>query len=285
MLLSFSMVAKYLTAGLAQPVHALLHSDPWAIESLNRECTAVKRPESERRADAVLVASTLSEKLRRYRFSVQSHEFRAPASTRLRGEPRGNVRDVWEDTRLEAMQRLSEHGSVKFADLASADRQSTLFDVLRKLDKPPKYPIASTSDAVIDTVNAPFCALDYLRDRCLEAGTTTEVTASALESFLTRCEFAGICWQETRPGHHLLGADYSPPTMFSIIWDEVTRLSKEIAVATIIGSPLEKAIKRDIGHLNARYAKDSRLVSFCDKIKSQQIRILEAIEPDDLLTN
>jgi hypothetical protein len=70
------MVAKYLTAGLAQPVHALLRSDPWAIESLNRECTAVKRPESERRADAVLVASTLSEKLRRYRFSVQSHEFR-----------------------------------------------------------------------------------------------------------------------------------------------------------------------------------------------------------------
>jgi hypothetical protein len=285
MLFSFSMVAKCLAAGLAQPLHALLRSGPLAINSLDPESTAVERPESERRADAVLVASTLSEKLRRYRLSVQSNEFRTPASTRLRGEPRGNVRDVWEDTRLEAMQRLSEHGSVKFADLASADRQSALFDVLRKLDKPPKYPIALTGDAGIDTVSASFCALGYLRDKCLEAGTTTEVTTSALESFLTRCEFAGICWQETRRGHHLLGAGYSPPMMFSIIWDEVTRLSKEIAVATIIGSPLEKAIKRDIEHLNARYAKDSKLVSFCEKIRLQQIRIHEAIEPDDLLTS
>ena len=74
----------------------------------------------------------------------------------------------------------------------------------------------------------------------------------------------------------------SLPTMFSILWDEVSLLSKEIAVLCVFGSPLELAIQRDIQHIRVKYAQHPRLEEYCNHLTLQEVRIRTAIAPDDL---
>src|ERR1700680_1234272 len=157
MLFSLSMTAKMI-AGVTHPLRTLLHS----ATAVDLESEA-ERPVSQQRHDSVVVASSLRETLIRYRHSVQSNQFRTPACRRQRGEPRANLRDIWEDTRLEALQKLVEYGSANVDDLASAEEQSVLFEALRQLDRPLRQPIALAGDALLDTVNAPFCAFDLPR--------------------------------------------------------------------------------------------------------------------------
>src|ERR1700730_16283684 len=123
MLLSSSMFAKLMMAGVALPLHTLLRREP--VDFLP-ESEAPQHP-ARRRADAVLIASTLQERTLRYKRSAQSNAFRTPAWHRRPGEARGSLRDIWEDTRIEAMQRLLEHGSVRIDALASPGPQPILF--------------------------------------------------------------------------------------------------------------------------------------------------------------
>ena len=44
-------------------------------------------------------------------------------------------------------------------------------------------------------------------------------------------------------GDDALVADCSLPTMFSMVWDEITRLAKDIATMTVFDAPLETAFK------------------------------------------
>jgi hypothetical protein len=233
---------------------------------------------SHQRVDATVVASTLQDRIRRYSLSVDSNEFRIPASKRRRGEPRGSLREIWEDTRLEAMQRLMEHGSADIEDLASAEEQGVLSEALRQLDKDPQYRIWPAGD-VCDTINAPFCALNYLQDRCSELGIPT---ASARKSFIERCEFVSL-WQQNPTAYQLLFPNHKLPTIFSILWDEVTRLAKEIAVATVFGYPLETGIQRYVEYIKVKYAQHPRLEECCKTLMRQELLIRAATAPEDLV--
>jgi hypothetical protein len=151
------------------------------------------------------------------------------------------------------MQRLLEHGSVKIGALASAGPQPILFGALKQLDSPLEQSHAATGEPLLDTVTAPFCALGYLREKCVELGVTDDIPAKALSSFMSRCDFVGV-WQENAQLYPLTFADGSLPTIFSILWDEITLLAKDIAVISVFGSPSETAIQRDIQRIRVQYA-------------------------------
>ena len=278
MLFSFSMASKLMIAGMVHPLHAL-RSEPLHFPY---EDGPFERPLSRPRPDAVAVASTLRERLDRYKLSAESEGFRTPACTRQRGEARGAFRDIWEDTRLEAMQCLAEHGATQVDDLAAAKAQPALLGALGRLDAP-KHPFTPTGDALMDTISAPFCALHYLAEKCVEVGVAPEIPASAHKSFIGRCEFAGI-WQQNQRGYPLLFPGYNIPTVFSILWDAVTRLAKDIAVISFFGAPLETAIRRDLQYITAKYAKHPRLEECCRQLASLEAQIHEATEPDDFQT-
>ena len=238
MLLSSSMLAKLMMAGVALPLRTLLRREP--VELLP-ESEAPQHSATRRRVDAALIASTLQERTLRYKRSVQSNAFRTPACHRRQGEARGSLRDIWEDTRIEAMQRLLEHGSIKIDALASAGTQPILLGALKQLDGPLEQPYAATGAPLLDTVTAPFCAIGYLREKCVELGVPDDIPAKALRSFMDRCDFVGV-WQENAQLYPLTFAEGSLPTMFSILWDEITLLAKDIAVISVFGAPLETAI-------------------------------------------
>jgi hypothetical protein len=278
MLLSSSMLAKLMMAGVAHPLHTLLRREP--IE-FHPDSEAPQHPATRQRADAALIASTLQERTLRYKRSAQSDAFRTPACHRRQGEARGSLRDIWEDTRIEAMQRLLEHGSVRIDALASAGTQPILLGALKEFDGPLDQPPAAMGVPLLDTVTAPFCAIGYLREKCVELGVPDDIPAKALSSFMNRCDFVAV-WQENAQLYPLTFADGSLPTMFSILWDEISLLAKDIAVVSVFGSPLETAIQRDIQRIRVQYAQHPKLEECCDNLMNQEARIRTAIEPADL---
>jgi hypothetical protein len=272
------MLAKLMVAGVAHPLHTLLRSKP---SDVRPESERPQRPRSQQRVDAAWIASTLQQRTLRYKLSAQSNQFRTPACHRRQGEARGSLRDIWDDTRLEAMHRLLEHGSARIDALASAGTQPVLVDALKQFDTPLERLPAATGEPLLDTVAAPFCAIGYLRERCLELGASDEIPSKALNSFVSRCNFVGV-WQENADVYSLAFAGGRLPTMFSILWDEVSLVSKEIAVFSVFGAPLESAIERDIQHLRVQYAQHPRLEECCNNLMLQEVRIRTAIEPADL---
>lgn len=270
------MTAQLKIGGVTHPLRTLLHSG--AGVDLKSEA---ERPIPQQRRDSVVVASSLRETLIRYKDSVQSDQFRTPACRRQRGEPRANLRDIWEDTRLEALEKLVGYGSTNVDHLASAEEQSVLFEALGQLDRPLRQPIALAGDALLDTVNAPFCAFDYLADKCLEVGVAADLPRKALNSFMDRCSFVSI-WQPNRGVCQLAFPGQDLPTIFSIVWDEITRLAKEIAVMAVFGSPLAAAIQRDVQHIRIKYANHPRLEKSCKDLAFQEAQIRAALKPDDL---
>jgi hypothetical protein len=189
MLLSSSMLAKWVMAGVALPLRALLRSEPFEFRPENE---AQQRPRPRQRLDVALFASTLQARSLHYKLSAQSNQFRTPACHRRQGEARGSLRDIWEDTRLEAMQRLLEHGAVRIDALASAGTQPILLGALKQLEGPLEQLRTATGEPLLDTVAAPFCAIGYLRDKCLELSASDEIPAKALNSFVTRCNFVAF---------------------------------------------------------------------------------------------
>jgi hypothetical protein len=265
-------------AGVALPLRTLLRREP--VE-FHPDSEALQHPATRQRTDAALIASTLPERTLRYKRSAQSSAFRTPACHRRQGEARGSLRDIWEDTRIEAMQRVLEHGSVRIDALASAGTQPVLLGALKQLDSPLEQPHAATGEPLLDTVTAPFCALGYLREKCVELGVPDDIPAKALSSVMNRCHFVGI-WQENPQLYPLAFAYGSLPTMFSILWDEISLLAKDIAVVSVFGSPLQTAIQRDIQRIRVQHAQHPSLEECCDNLMNQEARIRIAVEPADL---
>jgi hypothetical protein len=154
---------------------------------------------------------------------------------------------------------------VRVDALASAGTQPILLGALKEFDGPLDQPPAATGAPLLDTVTAPFCAIGYLREKCLELRVPDGIPAKAQSSFKNRCHFVAI-WQENPQLYPLTFADGSLPTMFSILWDEISLLAKDIAVVSVFGSPLESAIQRDIQRLQVQYAHHPKLEECCNNL-------------------
>jgi hypothetical protein len=272
---SDSTAVKLMLSGIVHPLRALLRH----AGLLRQQRGVPEGSVSHQRVDINVVALTLQDEIRAYSAAVVSNKFRVPACKRTRGEPRGSLREIWEDTRLEAMQRLMEHGAAGIDDLASAEEQRVLSEALRQIDKGPQNRIWPAGDALRDTISETFCTLNYLQDRCIELGIPT---ASARKSFIERCEFVSL-WQQNSKVYQSLFPNHKLPTIFSILWDEVTRLAKEIAVAAVFGHPLEVGIQRYIEYIRTKYAEHPMLEECCEMLTRQQLLIRAATVPEDLL--
>jgi len=218
-----SVVTKSLSARLGLPFHAFSTRTP--RPNLPSEGIGDQERVKKRHFDPAAVNLLICENVRRYKLAIEAEKLRTPASQRQFGEPRASVQEIYEDTRLEAIEKFLEHGSVSLHALVAVEFQPVLFEAVRLANGPPQPPFVATGNVLIDTINAPFCALSYVEDRCQELGVGKKIIDSA-ESYLSRCDFAGLWWQR---GQHYRLLD--APTMFVLMWDEVTRRSRDIAMA------------------------------------------------------
>jgi hypothetical protein len=246
------------------------------------------------RANAITTAieaqgliATITRDVPKYLMEVRSGRYKAPACTRRPREPRGNVHDIWEDTRLEAFAPLLNHVGSNVMTLGRSARQRELFHAFRH-DRPHlKYPDVATGEEVHDTVQAVFQCLIYLRDQCLKAKTSYNVYAGALETFEKDCVAAYDWWQKEGAGPTAdlpLVHDERPPLMIYILWRETTRLAKEIATASIYGLSLEYASAKGVQWAGEKFRDDPKSADeLIDEIKALFGCLSAANEPDNLL--
>ena len=237
--------------------------------------------------DAQALTTAIARNIPQYITDVKRGRCQAPACTRQLGEPRANVRDIWEDTRLEALTPLFNHGASNAMALCEPARQTELFHAFRH-DRPHlKFPHVATGDEVHDTIQAVFQCVDYLRDQCLKAGTNYDVFKGAVATFEKDCANAYDWWQKEGAGptaYLLLSHGERPPLMIYILWRETTRLAKEIATACIYGSSLENALVNDVRWAREKFRDDPKAANeWIDEFKTMLGRIRAANDPDDLL--
>jgi hypothetical protein len=236
--------------------------------------------------EAQALTAAITRNVPKYLMDVKLGRCRAPACARRPGEPRGNVHDIWEDTRSEALVPLLNHGGSNTLALCRPARQRELFHAFIH-DRPHlKFPDVPTGEEVPDTIQAVSQCLTYLRDQCLKAKTSYNVYVGALEGFEKECATANDWWQKQSDGPTAdlpLLHDARPPLMIYILWRETTRLAKEIATASIYGPSLEKALVKGVRWAEEKFRDDPKAAKeLIGEIKALFERLRASNEPDDL---
>jgi len=193
-----------------------------------------------------------------------------------------NVRDVWEDTRLEAMVLLFRHGASDMALLADALKQHELFTSLA-VDKPHlEFPHRANGDAIHDTLQALFQACLYLDEVGQAVGLPSSNFAIEFERKLLEI---GQEWSKQPAGHMVLIE--SPPVMIEVLWDETTRFTKQVAIASRWGPSFEREMASDLewarSKLTERGKGPGEIEKQMSELRSLFDRLKNAQQPDDLL--
>jgi hypothetical protein len=197
-----------------------------------------------------------------------------PACKRMPEHVDGDVRAIWEHTRLEAMRYVIMVPGRKDEWLIEPARQPEMLDAF--LRKPPHENIVIDFTGVLaeDFVIAIIAGLNWLIHCAVLAGVDRKKFSGVQSNFRKITVVARRWWalegSEPRCQEMLVRGE-KPPLMLYLIWLEYTRLAKEIAAAAIS--------RRDVGDrrpgLNAALAP----------VVKTMARLERASDPDDLLVS
>jgi hypothetical protein len=195
-----------------------------------------------------------------------------PACKRMPEDADGDVRAIWEHTRIEAMRYLIMVPGRKNQWLIDPARQPEMLDAF--LRKPPHEDtvIDFTDIATEDFAIAIIAGLNWLI-HCAALADVDRKKFSGIQSNFRKITVVARRWwalEGSEPRcQEMLARGEKPPLMLYLIWLEYTRLAKEIAAAAIF--------KRDVGdrrpELNAARAP----------VVKTMARLERASDPDDLL--
>jgi hypothetical protein len=208
-----------------------------------------------------------------------------PACRREPGGPDRNVRAIWEHTRLEALRYLTMVPRRNVELLVAPVRQAEMIELF--LRQPPH------EETVVDFKGIPgedyavaiVAGLNWLDHCATLAGAAPDNFRRTRRDFRRLVTIAHRWWAIEGAGSRcdlMLANREIPPLMFYLVWQTYTRLAKEIAIASIYGSSLDRAIEREreklAASLNAR-----ELASALAALSESMTRLTGASEPDDLL--
>jgi hypothetical protein len=229
----------------------------------------------------------IGELIPQYHAEVIQGSCKSPACTRRLGDPRGNVRDIWEDTRLESLVPLFTYGASNAMAVCKVEMQRDLFHAFQNERPHLKFPHVAKNNEVHDTTQAIFQCIIYLSEQCFKVGTNYDVYDGAVTAFEKKCSSAYDWWQQKgagRTAYLQLSHGERPPLMFYVLWAEATRLAKEIAIASIYGSSLESALASDIRWARENFGDDHQAANeWIDEFKAGLALLRSANEPEDLL--
>jgi hypothetical protein len=225
------------------------------------------------------ILTALGQTVPRYLESVDRHDLVYPACKRTLADRDGNVRSIWEHTRLEAMRYVMMVPGREFELLIDPVRQPEMIAAFLRQKPHENTVIDFTEISIDDLIIAIIAGFNWLNHCALLSGTHPDRFARTLSNFRKIVRLAQLWWAMDGAGprcSEMLIARQKPPLMLYLVWLEYTRLAKEIASATIFGSSIERArehLERDF------YEQPDDL-----KVALTAINRLEvAHDPDDLL--
>jgi hypothetical protein len=179
-----------------------------------------------------------------------------------------DVRAVWDHTRLEAMRYLMLLPQREFELLAEPSRQAEMLEAFLRQQPHHDTVIDFTGATTSDIALAIFAGFNWLSQCAVLTGVEREKFSGTLQHFRRLVVLAQQWWAMEGAGPRcrlMLEQGEKPPLMFYLVWTDYTRLSKEIAAASL-GRTIDRA---------AASARSDALVQAMAPLQ-------HAAEPDDL---
>ena len=210
------------------------------------------RPSTKNSADQARVGGPhailedLRSRVPRYLDDVDNGKLIYPACKRAMSDVDGDVRSVWDHTRLEAMRYLTMVPGADFELLTGADRQIEMMNAYLFQRPHDDTVIDFTGTATTDFAIAVLAGLNWMTHCAKLSGVDVAKQSGTIRNFRRIVTLAHQWWLTEGAGERaaqLLANGEQPPLMFYLIWTDYTQLAKHVAAATVFGSSINRAAK------------------------------------------
>jgi hypothetical protein len=238
-------------------------------------------------ADAAALIGAIDAIAPRYLAQADQGTLIFPACTRKPGDPEGDIRSVWQHTRLEAVRYLTMVPGRQTGLLIDPARQLAMIETFLRQQPHDETMVDFTGFPADDLVIAIIAGLNWLNHCSVLAGVDPARFSGTLRNFRRMAAIARQWWAldgaDIRCAE-MLQAKGKPPLLLHIVWQDYTRLAKEIASAAAFGPTVEKTVTRRREMLQQELAeRPAELEAAIAELKDTMSRFEMAREPDDLL--
>jgi hypothetical protein len=192
------------------------------------------------------ILEELRSRVPRYLDDVDNGKLIYPACKRALSDLDGDVRAVWDHTRLEAMRYVTMVPGADFELLTTADRQIEMMNAYLFQRPHDDTVIDFTGTATTDFAIAVLAGLNWLTHCAKLSGVDLAKQSGTIRNFRRVVTLAHQWWLTEGAGERasqLLANGEQPPLMLYLIWTDYTQLAKHIAAATVFGSSINRAAK------------------------------------------
>ena len=217
----------------------------WHPKKLLKALKPSEGPKGVRFGPAAILED-LSERVPRYLNDVDQGKLIYPACRRALSDANGDVRSVWDDTRLEAMRYVMVVPGHEFDLLSGSARQIEMIDAYLFQRAHAETVIDFTGTASADFAIAILAGLNWLTHCAHLASVPPAQQMGTIRNFRKIITVAQKWWLTegaTERCDQLIANGQQPPLMLYLVWSEYTRLAKQVAAAAVFGSSINRSAK------------------------------------------
>jgi hypothetical protein len=208
-----------------------------------------------------------------------------PAAKRCLSDADGDLRAIWEHTRLEACRYVMMVPRRDVELLIGPARQAEMIDAFLRQTPHEEIVVDFNGVPAEDYSSAIGAGLNWLGHCAILARVPPEKFKRTRGDFRHLVVLAQRWWRldgaEARYHQMLANHDF-PPLMFYLVWKTFTRLAKEIAIASIYGSSLDRASKDDKRRFQTTWQSRPQEQPAATLTAEGVARLLAAFDPTDL---
>jgi hypothetical protein len=178
--------------------------------------------------------ATLDKAVPRYLDLVDNGALGYPACKRKPGDVKGDIRAIWEHTRLEAMRYVPMVPRQDTSLLVDPARQAEMIDAFLRQGPHENTIIDFTGTAIDDYGIAIYAALNWLNHCVVISDADPHQFSGTLRSFRKVMVVAQQWWAidgAAERCRQMIEARERPPLVFFLLWNECTHLARDIALA------------------------------------------------------
>jgi hypothetical protein len=234
------------------------------------------------------ILQELGKRVPQYLDDVDQGRLIYPACKRKPWDPHGDIRSIWDHTRLEGIRYVTMVPRSEFEPLAEPARQPDVLEAYLRQRPHEDIVIEFTGSAMSDLAIAIIAGFNWLNHCAVLAGADRDKFSGTLSNFRKVTGLAQQWWAMEGAGERcsqMLAERGNPPLMLYLIWTEYTRLAKEVAAAAFFGAPIERAVAERAEVLTSKFAgRPDELNAALDEITEKMVNFERARDPDDLVS-
>src|SRR5713226_9542902 len=229
------------------------------------------------------ILQELDKRVPQYLDDVDQGKLIYPACKRAPSDPHGDVRSIWDHTRLEAIRYVTMVPRREFELLAEPARQPDMLEAYLRQRPPEDIVIEFTGSTISDLAIAIVAGFNWLNHCAVLVAADRDKFSGTLSNFRKVTVLAQQWWAMEGANERcsqMLAARGKPPLMLYLIWTEYTRLAKQVAAAACFGSSIERAIAGRREVLKSEFAgRPAELNSALDELAETMASFERALDP------